>query len=162
MSTELVGVVSRIPPNWAEALTALLSVATLVAVILAAVQIRHVNQQMHRELEMQYLLRFWALTDQLSRKLKLKGVPSRADKVVLREYLSLSEDQLSLRSLGRVTDHTWQYWRTDIRAMCSAVAVRGELQSMSMAACPHVRRLLSDSEYDPLDKSRIWRHFKGL
>lgn len=155
-------VVSPQLPNWAEALTALFSVATLIAVVLAAVQIRHVNRQMHRELEMQYLLRFWALTDRLSDKFKLKGIPTKTDTAVLREYLSLSEDQIALRSLGRVTNHTWEYWRHDIRTMCAKGAIRDELSKTPVAEYMHVRALLDDEKYDPLAHGRVWRHLQGL
>lgn len=149
-------------PNWAEALTALLSVATLLAVILAAVQIRHVNRQMHRELEMQYLLRFWTLMDRRSEKFKVRGRPTRADKVLLQEYLGLCEDQNQLRSLGRVTDHTWSYWSRDIRAMCSTSAVKDELARADQADYPHVRRLLLDGAHEPLLRGRAWRFWQGL
>lgn len=149
-------------PNWAEALTALLSVFTLVAVILAAIQIRHVNRQMHRELEMQYLLRFWTLMDRRSGRLKAKGRTSRADRVLLGEYLSLCEDQIQLRELGRVTNHTWRYWSRDIRAMCASDPVNNEVRGADQADYPLLRQLLSDKDYDPLDTGWVRRLYQGL
>lgn len=149
-------------PNWADALTALLSLVTLLAVVLAAVQIRHVNRQMHRELEMQYLLRFWTLMDRRSEKFKVRGRPTPADRVFLQEYLGLCEDQNELRSLGRVTDHTWSYWSRDIRAMCSSVPVKDALSRADQVDYPHLRRLLLDQTYDPLLRGRTWRFWQGL
>ena len=149
-------------PNWADALTAVLSLATLLAVVLAAVQIRHVNRQMHRELEMQYLLRFWTLMDRRSKRFKSGGRPTSADSVLLQEYLSLCEDQHELRNLGRVTDHTWSYWSRDIRAMCSTGPVKLELSRADQVDYPHVRRLLLDKLYDPLRRSLPWRLWQGL
>lgn len=154
--------ISNIPPNWAEALTAVLSLATLFAVALAAVQIRHVNRQMHRELEMQYLLRFWVLMDRRSEKFMLKGIPTRADKILFREYLGLCEDQLALRSLGRVTDHTWSYWRQDIRSMCNTEHVSRQLSLSDQTGFIHLRRLLADEDYEPLKRRKLWRLFQGL
>ncbi len=162
LDERFLSVVSPQLPNWAEALTALFSVATLVAVGLAAVQIRHINRQMHREFEMQYLLRFWTLTDRLSDKFKRKGIPTKADTAVLREYLNLSDDQIALRSLGRVTNHTWEYWRHDIRTMCATGAIREELSKAPVAEYMHVRALLNNEKYDPLAHGRVWRHLRGL
>lgn len=154
--------ISGNPPNWAEALTAVFSLATLLAVVLAAVQIRHVNRQMHRELEMQYLLRFWVLMDRRSEKFLLKGVPARSDKILFGEYLGLCEDQIALRSLGRVTDHTWSYWREDIRSMCRNTHILSNLHSTDQGHFTHLRKLLADESYDPLDKNKLWRWSQGL
>lgn len=149
-------------PNWAEALTAIVGAITLFAILLAAVQISHVNRQMHRELEMQYLLRFWGLMDRRSEKFKLKGNATRADRLLVQDYLSLCEDQIGLRRLGRVTDHTWSFWRDDIRVMCSSAPIHKEICRASQESFPHLRRLLTDAEYDPLNRGRIWRLWQGL
>lgn len=153
---------SHNPPNWAEAVTAIISLFTLLAVGLAAIQIRHVNRQMHRELEMQYLLRFWQLMDRRSRTLRLKMRTTRDDRVLFQEYLGLCDDQVQLRSLGRVTDHTWAYWKRDIRAMCVSPPVAKELARSNIEAYPHLRSLLALSTYDPLTRSRMWRVWNGL
>jgi hypothetical protein len=154
--------VSQNLPTWAEAVTALTSLLTLLVVGLAAVQIRHVNRQMHRELEMQYLLRFWQLMDRRSRTFRLKMRTTRDDRVLLQEYLGLCEDQVQLRSFGRVTDHTWVYWKQDIRAMCVSPPVAKELSKSNIEDYPHLRSLLALSTYDPLTHSRLWRLWNGL
>lgn len=150
------------PPNWAEALTAIVAAVTLVAILLAAVQIRHVNRQMHRELEMQYLLRFWGLMDRRSEKFRLRGKLTRSDRLLVQDYLGLCEDQIGLRRLGRVTDHTWSFWRDDIGAMCSSVPIHNEICCAPQGRYPHLRRLLSDNEYDPLNRGLVWRLWQGL
>ena len=143
-------------------MTAIISAITLIAVLLAAVQIRHVNRQMHRDFEMQYLVRFWVLMDRRSKRLRLKGVISREDRIVLQDYLSLCEDQIALRGLGRVTDHTWDYWRRDIRRMCLGAPTAAEISRASLASYPQVRHLLADPDYDPLEQGRISRFWRGL
>lgn len=149
-------------PNWAEGVTALVAVITLVAVGLAAVQIRFVNRQMHREFEMQYLLRFWQLMDRRSPRLKSGGKPTRTDRLLLREYLTLCEDQVQLRGLGRVTDHTWSYWSRDIRGMCGSSPVSEQLAREELNAFPNVRRLIASESYDPLRQGLLRRHWGGL
>lgn len=154
--------ISSILPNWAEAVTAIVSLVTLFAVVLAAIQIHHVNRQMHRELEMQYLLRFWVLMDRRSERFMIKGTPTRADKTLFREYLVLCEDQIALRGLGRVTDQTWSYWSQDIRAMCSTKHISRHLMLSEHSGFRHLRRLLADENYDPLGKRKLWRLSQGL
>lgn len=149
-------------PNWAEGVTALGAVITLVALAFAAIQIRHVSRQMHRDFEMQYLLRFWALMDRRSRRFRLSNKTTRDDRILLKEYLSLCEDQIALRGLARVTDDTWSYWSRDIRGMCTSAPVGREIDRAGHAAYPHVRRLLADSEYDPLRYGKMRRRWQGL
>lgn len=149
-------------PDWAEALSALLSLGTLVAVALAAIQVRHMNQQMHRDFEMQYLTRFWTIMDRRSYRYKVTGKESRSDHAVIIDYLVLSEDQISLRRLGRVTDHTWSYWRVDMKAMCSTDPVRKVLNSCPSDHFLLVRELLGSVNYDPLRMSKAKRAWLGL
>ena len=157
-----VDVIGSSLPNWAEALTAVVSAAALVAIILAAVQIRHVNRQMHRELEALYLVRYWELMDRRSRRFALRNKATRADRPLIRDYLALSEDQLGLRALGRVTDHTWTFWSRDIRRQSALEAYQTELTRASVDAYPHLRQLLIDADYDPLDRGPLWRLSQGL
>jgi hypothetical protein len=153
---------SNTQPNWAEGLTALISLATLLAVLLAMIQIRHINRQMHRELEMQYLLRFWQLMDRQSAGWKTKGQLNRHDKAVVKDYLTLSEDQIQLRALGRVTDQTWSYWKQDIRAMCGTGPVGNILATSAPLQYAYLRNLLLSESYDPLTRNRLRRLWDGL
>lgn len=149
-------------PNWAEVVSAVFSFAAVCALVLGAVQVRHVNQQMHRELEMQYLLRFWVLMDRRTQRFLRTGRPKSSDKLLMREYLGLSEDQCGLRGLGRVTDHTWSYWSHDIRSLCGTPVVKAELDAAGAGQFVHLRRLLVDVKYDPLQRGRVWRLWRGL
>lgn len=155
-------VISSSLPNWAEALTAVVSAAALVAIILGAVQIRHVNRQMHRELEALYLVRYWELMDRRSRSFALRNRATRSDRPLVRDYLALSEDQLGLRALGRVTDHTWEFWSRDIRRQNELEAYQAELKRAPDSTYPHLRKLLDDPGYDPLDRGPLWRLTQGL
>lgn len=149
-------------PNWAEVVTALVSCGALIAVVLAAVQIRHMNQQMHRDFEMQYLTKFWEIMDRRSDRFKLTGRMSRSDRAVINDYLVLTEDQISLRRLGRVTDHTWSYWRVDIKSMCSSDPARRILDSHDSDQFVLIRELLNSTDYDPLEMNRAKRAWLGL
>lgn len=157
----LLSLISEQPPNWAEALAAISSAVTLVAVIIAYVQILNLNRQMHREFEMQYLQRFWKLMDQRSEKFKLTGRPKKSDRTIIREYLVLCEDQVALRALGRVTDHTWNFWRVDIHKLCTSESIYPTYRS-TVSDYPHLQRLIGNPMYDPLDKNWIQRKLRGL
>lgn len=138
-------------PNWAEALTALASVGTLLAIFFAAVQVRHVNRQMHRELEALYLVRYWQIMDRRSTRFALGGSLTRTDRTVVLDYLALSEDQLGLRAVGRVSTHTWSFWSRDIHRQSSSKHYRSELERANGSSYPRLRRLLVDVDYDPLE-----------
>jgi len=153
---------SASPPNWAEAITALVSASALIAVVFAGLQVRHVNRQMHREFESMYLTRFWAIMDRRSRAFALTGRPRATDRRVVSDYLDLCEDQLSLRSLGRVTNHTWNFWRVDIRAFRVTGAYAEALKSASLAEYPKVRQLIRDPFFDPLRSNWLRRLWDGL
>lgn len=142
-------------PNWAEALTAILATTTLAAIIFAGIQIAFVRQQMHREFEMQYLLRFWQITDRFSDTYKQLQILTNHDRAVILEYLNLSEDQIELRALKRVTNGTWKFWRRDIRTYCQSQHVRGVLELEPTDRYPELRKLIADPNYDPL--SKVWK-----
>lgn len=150
-------------PNWAEVVTALVSALTMLTVGFAVLQVLFLNRQMHRELESLYLERYWALMDRRSSKFALGGTPNRADRSVIRAYLQLTEDQLGLRAVGRVTNHTWGFWATDIAAQCSVREYSTELACAPANVYPLVRRLITNGgKYDPLDRSGLWRVLHGL
>ena len=65
---------------------------------------------MHRDLEMLYVQRYWALMDARSVHWVLDRNPTPEDRVVVRGYLQLCEDEIDLRRLGRVTDNTRGFW----------------------------------------------------
>ncbi|MGO2881975.1 hypothetical protein [Corynebacterium variabile] len=152
-------------PNWAEGLTALISAATLFAVFLAAIQIRHLNKQMHREFEMQYLTRFWQLTDKFSTDMKMEGIVTREDAVLMHDYFALTNDQIELRAAGRVTDQTWKLWRDDIKKLCATEPFNKELEK-SKETYQVLTELMSTEDYDFYSITRqagkIKLYFQGL
>lgn len=149
-------------PNWAEVVSSFASLGTGIVVLLGAFQVRRMNQQMHREFEMQYLIRFWTLMDRRSRRLQLRGRPTQRDESTLIAYLDLSEDQIALREKGRVTNHTWSFWARDIRAMCLSGAIHLTLRKFSQSQYPHIRRLIAQADYDPLTWGRLRKWWSGL
>lgn len=153
---------STLGPNWAEIISAIASLGTVLVVIVGALQVGRMNRQMHREFEMQYLQRFWTLMDRRSKGLQLRGRANSEDQVVLLAYLELSEDQITLRKNGRVTNHTWSFWAKDIREMCMSQAVRRMLEKSPIQRFPHIRQLLIDADYDPLPWGRLRKWWCGL
>jgi hypothetical protein len=157
------GILGEELPNWAEAVSAVVAALTMLTVIFAVIQVTFLNRQIHRELEALYLQRYWALMDRRSERFANRGIPDRKDRSVIRAYLELSEDQLGLRSLGRVTDHTWRFWAKDISTQCQVASYRRELDAADSAEFPKLRALLSNGDkYDPLGKGRLWRATRGL
>ena len=155
--------VSSALPNWAEAVSAVVSALALLTVVFAVVPITFHNRQIHREFESLYLGRYWDLMDRRSSRFALRGTPDRSDITVVHAYLRLSEDQLGLRAIGRVTDHTWRFWARDISAQCSVPAYSKYLAAAPKSEFPRVREMLSVGvEYDPLDHGFIWRKVHGL
>lgn len=149
------------PPHWADTVMAIVSLITLFAVVLAAIQILYVNRQMHRELEVQYLLRFWQLMDKRSEKMRLGNGLEESDRLVLLDYFSLSDDQIALRALGRVTDHTWSFWSHDIRNFCMSRYVKPVFNEYK-SNYKYLSRLMVNSSYDPAvtkygKLKRMWR-----
>lgn len=146
------------PPHWADALMALMSILTLGAVGIGVRQIYHVNQQMHREFETQYLLRFWQLMDRRSNAMRAEKGLTKEDELLLLDYFSLSEDQIALRGLGRVTQDTWNFWRSDIKSFCEKEKIK-EVLNNHPESFPHLNKLQEQDNYDPLPRfssKRFW------
>jgi hypothetical protein len=97
---------------------------TLVAIILAAWQLLFHSKQMHRDFEVLYVQRYWDLMDKRSFSFSIDQVPSDGDRVVIRGYLQLCEDEIDLRRLGRVSDNTWGFWGGAILSQVSANGYR--------------------------------------
>lgn len=129
--------------------------------LLAVGQIRQVNKQIHRELEAQYLHRFWELMDRTSLKFKKGESIEPDDEIVLMDYLQLCEDQIGLRKVGRVTDDTWSFWENDIRAFCNAEPLNSYFERVS-DRYPGLAKLLKNSAYDPLQIKKPLRFWRGL
>lgn len=138
-------------PEW---ITAIFTGLALLVVLAAVGQLRMHNQQLHRELESQYLQRFWSLWDARSKKFKSTGNIKHASAAWIQDYLTLSNDQVELRERGRVTDDTWDFWARDIARFCFAYP---ELVSESKDNHSALWKLLSDQRTKPAvdDKSSL-------
>lgn len=155
-------------PEW---LAAGFAGVALFAVLAAVGQLRLHNRQLHRELENQYLQRFWNLWDARSRKFKRTDKVKDAGSTWIRDYLTLSNDQVELRERGRVTDDTWDFWARDLAGFCFAYPQLAREAKDNYAA---LGKLLSDTQikravddrrvavYDPLKWSAWKRWRQGL
>lgn len=136
---------------------------TVLAIAAAVWQLVAQSRQMHREFEAMYVRRYWELMSNRSESWVLSGRLTVADRVVVRGYLQLSEDECDLRSLGRVTDGTWAFWARSIVDQCAARPYASELADLDRADYPRLRELLLDGpNHDPLTRSKRWRQRHGL
>lgn len=150
-------------PNWTDIASVVISAITVLTIAFAAVQLIFHTRQMHRDFESLYVQRYWALMDRRTPSFALDRVPTEGDRPIIRAYLQLSEDEIDLRRLGRVTDHTWAYWSGAIVDQCSTVGYQEELLATPEADYPRVRTLIArNGDWDPLEKGAIWRARHGL
>lgn len=159
------------PVNWAEAVTALASTITAAAVIFAAIQVAFHNRQMHRDFESLYLQRYWTITDQRSRDFLVSGSHSAEDEKVIHNYLDLSNDQVSLRALGRITDDTWRFWEEAIYEFIYSQPYYDYALEDAGLRYQHLWNMLEhhdhgvhdpDDYYDPLTWHLVRRKLNGL
>jgi hypothetical protein len=136
---------------------------TAVAIIFAGWQLLYHSKAMHRDLEMAYVSRYWQLMDGRSPQFVLSRKPSKVDQAVIARYLQLCEDEVELRSLGRVTDDTWRFWAKSIHAQVSAQSYRDALAAAPADELVFLRELmLSGPDHDPLKRLRVKRWLRGL
>lgn len=147
----------------AEWWSVILQAITVFAVAFAAFQLMFHSRQMHRDLEMAYVERYWSLMDGRSMAFVWSQQVSEHDRVVIFKYLQLCEDELDLRQIARVTDNTWGFWSQSMYSQLDVAPYRDVLRSLDSAMFPHVRRLVEvGPRYDPLQKSTWWRRMRGL
>lgn len=136
---------------------------TALAIVFAAWQLLFHSRQMHRDFELLYVQRYWELMDRRSAAFALEHEATAEDRLVIRAYLQLCEDETDLRGLGRVTDNTWRFWARSIVDQCAAPAYARELEQLDQGTYPILRRLVSSrAAYDPLAHRWFWRKVHGL
>lgn len=146
-----------------EVFSAIVQAFTALAIIFAAWQLMFHSRQMHRDFELLYVQRYWELMDRRSPEFALEHEPTPEDRLVIRAYLQLCEDEVDLRRLGRVTDSTWKFWSQSMVAQASAPAYARELSLVGAERYPLVRRLIeSQATQDPLTHNWLWRKVHGL
>lgn len=147
----------------AEWWSVILQAITVFAVAFAAFQLMFHSRQMHRDLEMAYVERYWSLMDERSLEFVWSQQVSEPDRVVIFKYLQLCEDELDLRMIARVTDNTWGFWSQSMHSQIKAAPYQDVLRALDSTLFPHVRRLVeAGPQYDPLQKSTWWRRMRGL
>ncbi|WP_425843685.1 hypothetical protein [Agrococcus sp. TSP3-2-1] len=86
-----------------------------------------------------------------------------SDRVVLRGYLQLCEDEVDLRRTARVTDSSWLFWREAVLAQLREPAYRRELDEIDVERFPMLRMLEAQgASLDPLSRHWLWRKLHGL
>ena len=141
----------------------ILQAITVFAVAFAAFQLMFHSRQMHRDLEMAYVERYWSLMDERSAEFVWSQQVSERDRVVIFKYLQLCEDELDLRQIARVTDNTWGFWSQSMHSQAGSAPYQAVLMALDPTLFPHVRRIVkAGPHYDPLQKSTLWRRMRGL
>lgn len=104
---------------WIDIAGLVISAFTAMSILFAVTQIVAQTRQMHRDFEALYVGRYWTLMDRRSIEFERGGKPRKEDRLVIHQYLQLCEDEIDLRSEGRVTNDTWGFWERSIRAQAS-------------------------------------------
>ena len=105
-------------PEW---ITALASLGALGGLLLVSSQLRMQKKQLNRDIENDYLQRYWQIRDNID-ACSNAGVEQRRWRLA---YLRLCEDQIDLAQAGGVTVETWAQWDS---------GMRGELQRFPIYA----------------------------
>ncbi|MBX3195844.1 MAG: hypothetical protein KF727_12200 [Microbacteriaceae bacterium] len=147
------------------ALGVVVQVLTALAIIFAAWQLLFHSRAMHREFELLYVQRYWELMDRRTAKFAIGDGTHHSDRLVIRAYFQLCEDEADLRRIGRVTDNTWTFWRGAMVSQASTAAYRHELDRLDASAYPQLRAILADPEgrrKGPLAWGWLRRKLHGL
>ena len=108
--------------------------------------------------------RIWNLMDQLSIEVQSGRMDASVDdtqKRVLFAYVQLCEDEADLYIQGRVTQGTWQIWKTGIDEMLSVPGVRGMLEQAPPSRFDTLRRYVHDGDLRPMYRG-FWCIVRGL
>lgn len=148
---------------WIDIAGLVISAFTALSILFAVTQIVAQTRQMHRDFEALYVGRYWTLMDRRSIEFERGGKPRKKDRLVIHQYLQLCEDEIDLRSEGRVTNDTWGFWERSIRAQASEPHYRAALDSSADHEYPSLKALMrSAGAYDPLHWKASRRWWRGL
>jgi hypothetical protein len=134
-------------------------IVTGIAFVFAALQIREARKQLHRELENLYVQRYWKILDQMptwGHDLRQRRV-----KVGLLRYMQLCEDEIDLRSHGRITDDTWRIWSIGMIVAARGISFQRVFSASDATKWPGLREFLA-TRRDPLRGGWVVRLWKGL
>ena len=135
---------------------------TALAIVFAAWQLLFHSKQMHRDFELLYVQRYWQLMDRRSPAFALERDPTDADRLAIRAYLQLCEDEVDLRRLGRVTDNTWGFWSRSIISQAGEAAYSSELkldgrERFAFVAQIDLERCVGGPSGAPVDLAQVSR-----
>ena len=139
-----------------DALQIVTSIATTVAVFLAWVQLRQGQRQATFTFEDSFASEY----RQLSRSIPIGahlGLELSDDEIqrnlsVFYHYFDLTNEQIFLRSLGRISQKTWDNWRSGIRANFKRPAFEAAWRKVAEhdGSLSELRRLISEQyQNDP-------------
>jgi len=101
--------------TWLDYVSASASVATAFAVFLAWYQIRQARKQAVTAFEDQLASQYRALIQQLPIQVLLsEPTPPEQVRALLYHYIDLTNEQVFLRRMNRVSEETWHNWREGI------------------------------------------------
>ena len=144
-----------------EIIAVIIQFLTLFAIALGAFQLLFHSRQMHRDFETLYVQRYWAVMDERSAGWIARDKFSKNDLAVARKYLSLCEDEIDLRSLGRVSDNTRGFWALAIMDQARLEPYSTELAAAHCSSYRGIRNLMETGK-DPLQRRKAWRALRGL
>lgn len=108
-------------PEWVTAVASLLA---LVGLAFVWKQLHLQKRQLIRDLENDYLQRYWQIRDNID----AAEPASPTERRWRFAYLRLCEDQIDLHNTpGSITDQTWVHWDDGMRVELRRVAMYGEL-----------------------------------
>lgn len=140
-----------------EVWTAVGSIGTAIAVIVAAIQIRYATRQEKTEFEDSLAKEYRELLGQLSRSILLQDTVTDRDTnekfVILYRYLDLSNEQVLLREKGRITKVTWNDWCAGIRSNLEKDGFKDVWNSVKGKSFDDLKRL---QDTDFVDPRRPW------
>lgn len=126
-------------PEW---ITAVASLIALVGLGFVWSQLRLQKQQLVRDLENDYVQRYWQIRDALDAA-ERGSDEERRWRIA---YMRLCEDQIDLQALsGRVTEETWAQWDEAMRSELSRPIYRELLAHVSPGELTGVRALVNSS-----------------
>ncbi|MCP1412910.1 hypothetical protein [Paenarthrobacter sp. A20] len=148
--TEIVGLVAQL--------------FTVVALILALMQLIGARAAKHRDFENLYVERYWNLMD--SFRGDPWAAPSRLklpkeDRAKIIFYLQLCEDELDLRRNGFISTKTWDLWATGMISQCARPAYADSIRFLPSDELPALRYFLQTRK-DPLKMSVIRKWWTGI
>lgn len=149
-----------------EALTAIASLLTAIAIVFAFSQLLTARKQRHREFELVYVQRYWQIIDGLSFDISTEVSMESLQPHDLRlcmQYLRLCEDELDLRKRQFITDETWEIWAPGIAWQLNRQPF-AQLKDTEVAhAFELLPNFIGESEIsDPLIMNRFSRWWSGL